>query len=34
MSDFLSKPMEYAEMERVLREWLPPDKWELTIVPR
>jgi PAS domain S-box-containing protein len=27
MSDFLSKPMEIAEMERVLREWLPPEKW-------
>jgi PAS domain S-box-containing protein len=26
MSDFLSKPMEPAEMERVLREWLPPEK--------
>ena len=27
MSDFLSKPMELVEMERVLREWLPPNKW-------
>jgi PAS domain S-box-containing protein len=27
MNDFLSKPMEKAEMERVLREWLPPEKW-------
>jgi CheY-like chemotaxis protein len=27
MSDFLSKPMEYIEMERVLREWLPQEKW-------
>jgi signal transduction histidine kinase/CheY-like chemotaxis protein len=27
MSDFLSKPMEQAEMERVLREWLPQEKW-------
>jgi PAS domain S-box-containing protein len=27
MSDFLSKPMEYTEMERVLREWLPKNKW-------
>ncbi|MDR0289940.1 MAG: response regulator [Treponema sp.] len=26
MSDFLSKPMEPAEMERVLKEWLPPEK--------
>jgi PAS domain S-box-containing protein len=27
MNDFLSKPMEQVEMERVLREWLPPEKW-------
>ena len=27
MNDFLSKPMEVAEVERVLREWLPRDKW-------
>jgi CheY-like chemotaxis protein len=27
MSDFLSKPMEQTEMERVLREWLPQEKW-------
>jgi CheY-like chemotaxis protein len=27
MSDFLSKPMEHTEMERVLREWLPQEKW-------
>jgi CheY-like chemotaxis protein len=27
MSDFLSKPMERKEMERVLREWLPASKW-------
>jgi PAS domain S-box-containing protein len=27
MSDFLSKPMEHLEMERVLREWLPREKW-------
>jgi CheY-like chemotaxis protein/nitrogen-specific signal transduction histidine kinase len=27
MSDFLSKPMEYTEVERVLREWLPKEKW-------
>jgi PAS domain S-box-containing protein len=26
MNDFLSKPMERVEMERVLREWLPPEK--------
>jgi CheY-like chemotaxis protein/anti-sigma regulatory factor (Ser/Thr protein kinase) len=26
MSDFLSKPMERSEMERVLRQWLPPEK--------
>ena len=28
MSDFLSKPMENAEVERTLREWLPEEKWE------
>jgi PAS domain S-box-containing protein len=27
MNDFLSKPMEYKEIEKVLREWLPKDKW-------
>ena len=27
MNDFLSKPIEYDEVERVLREWLPRDKW-------
>jgi CheY-like chemotaxis protein len=27
MSDFLSKPMEHKEMERILREWLPQEKW-------
>jgi PAS domain S-box-containing protein len=27
MSDFLSRPMEYSEVERVLREWLPKEKW-------
>jgi CheY-like chemotaxis protein len=27
MNDFLSKPMEQTEMERVLREWLPKEKW-------
>jgi CheY-like chemotaxis protein len=29
MNDFLSKPLEVEEMERVLRRWLPPDKWSL-----
>jgi CheY-like chemotaxis protein len=29
MNDFLSKPLEVDEIERVLREWLPPDKWSL-----
>ena len=28
MSDFLSKPLERAEIERTLREWLPGEKWE------
>jgi CheY-like chemotaxis protein len=27
MNDFLSKPLEFHEIERVLREWLPGDKW-------
>jgi PAS domain S-box-containing protein len=27
LSDFLSKPMEKSEMERVLRQWLPAEKW-------
>ena len=27
MNDFLSKPLAHAELERVLREWLPQDKW-------
>ena len=27
MSDFLSKPLEFPEIERVLREWLPAKKW-------
>jgi CheY-like chemotaxis protein len=27
MNDFLSKPMELIEIERVLREWLPQEKW-------
>jgi len=27
MSDFLSKPLEFPEIERVLCEWLPSEKW-------
>ncbi|MDR2357454.1 MAG: response regulator [Oscillospiraceae bacterium] len=27
MNDFLSKPLETDEIERVLRQWLPPEKW-------
>ncbi|MDR2559871.1 MAG: response regulator, partial [Oscillospiraceae bacterium] len=27
MNDFLSKPLDNVEIERVLREWLPRDKW-------
>jgi len=27
MNDFLSKPLEANEIERVLREWLPREKW-------
>jgi len=27
MNDFLSKPLEYTEIERVLMEWLPKEKW-------
>ena len=27
MNDFLSKPLEYSEIERVFKEWLPPEKW-------
>jgi CheY-like chemotaxis protein len=27
MNDFLSKPLEHKEIERVLREWLPQEKW-------
>jgi CheY-like chemotaxis protein len=30
MNDFLSKPMEANEIERVLKEWLPRDKWSVT----
>jgi CheY-like chemotaxis protein len=29
MNDFLSKPLEFREIERVLREWLPHHKWNL-----
>ncbi|MDR1359497.1 MAG: response regulator [Deltaproteobacteria bacterium] len=29
MNDFLAKPIGVAELEAVLREWLPQDKWEL-----
>ena len=32
MNDFLSKPLEYTEIERVLTEWLPKEKW--TDTPR
>ncbi|MCL2392578.1 MAG: ATP-binding protein [Oscillospiraceae bacterium] len=28
MSDFLAKPLEHKEIERVLREWLPKEKWK------
>ncbi len=28
MNDFLSKPLEVREIERVLRLWLPREKWE------
>ena len=31
MNDFLSKPLEYKEIERVLREWLPKEKWSGTL---
>jgi CheY-like chemotaxis protein len=27
MNDFLSKPLEFREIERVLQKWLPRDKW-------
>jgi len=27
MNDFLAKPLDHIEIERVLREWLPSDKW-------
>jgi CheY-like chemotaxis protein len=29
MNDFLSKPLEFVEIERVLKELLPRDKWSL-----
>jgi CheY-like chemotaxis protein len=29
MNDFLSKPLESNEIERVLKEWLPRDKWSI-----
>jgi CheY-like chemotaxis protein len=28
MSDFLSKPLIHTELERVLMDWLPREKWE------
>ena len=28
MNDFLSKPMDLREIERVLKEWLPRHKWK------
>jgi CheY-like chemotaxis protein len=27
MNDFLSKPLEFREIERVLQKWLPSHKW-------
>jgi len=32
MNDFLSKPLDHTEIERVFREWLPKEKWQA--VPR
>ena len=29
MSDFLPKPLEETEIERVLRQWLPKEKWRI-----
>ncbi len=29
MNDFLPKPLESDEIERVLMDWIPPDKWSL-----
>ena len=33
MTDFLSKPLENMEIERVLQEWLPKEKWSFTLCP-
>jgi PAS domain S-box-containing protein len=33
MNDFLSKPLEIKEIERVLCEWLPPRKWSFVPAP-
>ncbi|WP_310599553.1 ATP-binding protein [Desulfobulbus sp.] len=33
MNDFLSKPMDMREIERVLKEWLPRHKWDYDAVP-
>ncbi|MDR2180278.1 MAG: response regulator [Synergistaceae bacterium] len=30
MNDFLAKPLEFHEIERVLQKWLPSDKWSRT----
>jgi DNA-binding response OmpR family regulator len=27
MNDFLTKPLEHREILRVLRQWLPREKW-------
>jgi CheY-like chemotaxis protein len=27
MNDFLAKPLDYKEIERVFKEWLPSEKW-------
>jgi FixJ family two-component response regulator len=27
MNDFLSKPLEFCEIERVLQKWLSRNKW-------
>ncbi|MCL2544348.1 MAG: ATP-binding protein [Clostridia bacterium] len=29
MSDFLTKPLNHSELERVLRDWLPREKWSV-----
>jgi CheY-like chemotaxis protein len=31
MNDFLSKPLEFHEIERVMRKWLPSHKWSYTL---